>query len=513
MYTVLIVDDERIIRDGIVRMIPWMELCIGRVCTAAGSKEALTIAHEKKPDILITDICMDEMDGIELTRQMLRKIPELKVIVLTGYDDFKYAQQCCKLGVRDFILKPADETDLCRSIRLQVKRLQAERSCGHQPFDRKEMLDRQHEMENSIKQLTEPSADTTQDQLPAYRLPCDESQRFQVAVMTPIFPENSIWFKHRKLLWMSLKNLVLDFVDVENEGWSYQKSERYIVAIFFISSPYDGIKEKIRKIQELVNSEIDIDLDIRLGPVVEGMKEIRHSFVNASPISMQVRSEKSAYPQKFSGEPQDQLSRLKARVLEQSDGYEEMKEALKEFVDAIRAENLQKSTADTYFYSLACDFYWRYINMTGREPDGRLENLISTLKSSDFESCCVFIEIFLAKLILNDKKQMHETIRAATDFIHEHLTEDLTVFTLAKQFHVARSYFSRLFKKEMGEGCNDYITHKRIEKAKQLLLSTNLKTYEIAEQVGYHDTNYFSLAFKKNIGVSPTEFKYRICGD
>lgn len=105
---------------------------------------------------------------------------------------------------------------------------------------------------------------------------------------------------------------------------------------------------------------------------------------------------------------------------------------------------------------------------------------------------------------------MHEIVEAATQFINDRFSEDLTVFTLAEQFHVARNYFSRLFKKEMGEGCNEYITRKRIERAKQLLADSRLKTYEIAEQVGYHDTNYFSLAFKKNTGLSPKEYRDRL---
>jgi two-component system response regulator YesN len=180
------------------------------------------------------------------------------------------------------------------------------------------------------------------------------------------------------------------------------------------------------------------------------------------------------------------------------------------YIDDIKNSGMKKTSAEQKFYDLASAFYWEYLKATGYTTDGRLETFITTLQSNDLENCCVFTEMFIAKLMYSNKKQMHEIVEAAAKFINERFTEDLTVFTLAEQFHVARNYFSRLFKKEMGEGCNEYITRLRIEKAKQFLGASRLKTYEIAEKVGYHDTNYFSLAFKKNTGLSPKEFREKL---
>ena len=116
-------------------------------------------------------------------------------------------------------------------------------------------------------------------------------------------------------------------------------------------------------------------------------------------------------------------------------------------------------------------------------------------------------EMFLQKILSKEEGDEHEIIRKVKNIVHEDLSQDLTVANLAAKLYVTPNYLSRLFKKITGEGCNEYIVRKRIEKAKSLLETTTLKTGEIATIVGYHDMNYFSLAFKKHTGQSPTKYR------
>ena len=126
MYKVLIVDDEKMIRMGIKKVIRWETLGIGAVYTAASAKEALEILDEHRPEIMITDIQMSEMSGLELIEAARAFQPKLRVLVLTGYDSFEYARQSLRLKVQDFFLKPADETDLSKAIKDQVNYLDQE---------------------------------------------------------------------------------------------------------------------------------------------------------------------------------------------------------------------------------------------------------------------------------------------------------------------------------------------------------------------------------------------------
>lgn len=515
MYKVLIVDDESIIRNGLYNMIPWSKLGISDVLTASCAKEALKIVRENKPDIMLTDICMPEMDGLEMTKIMLETAPDLKVIVLTGYDDFKYAQKSCSLGVKDFILKPVDESSLIKCIKVQIEHIQSEiqSAVKNNILSRKRMLENQREFEKSLMKLTEKSVDQPDTIEIPDGLNFSDNQDYQVAVLTPEISVDSIWNQHMHLLLISIKSFFINMIDANNSGWTFQNSDGDIVVIFYVNSKTENAEEQISKLQDIINVEFDVELKVGIGPIVPHMSRIKYSYGKArekfgikkiSDFNRNVFINDGSYVNK-----QDKLSYLKEKILASFHDTEAAKDYLKKYIGEVRTSGVSKAIAEQKFYDLASAFYWEYLKTTGNSADGRLETLITTLQSNDLENCCVFTEMFIVKLMYTNKKQMHEIIEAATVFINQKLTEDLTVFTLAEQFHVARNYFSRLFKKEMGEGCNEYITRKRIEKAKHLLTVSRLKTYEVAEQVGYHDTNYFSLAFKKNTGLSPTEFRDR----
>ena len=126
MYKVLIVDDEKMIRMGIKKVIPWPELGVGQVFTAGSAREALELLKENRPEIMITDIRMSGMSGLELIEAAKEILPALRVLVLTGYDSFEYARQSLRLKVQDFFLKPVEESDLSQAIREQVHVLEAE---------------------------------------------------------------------------------------------------------------------------------------------------------------------------------------------------------------------------------------------------------------------------------------------------------------------------------------------------------------------------------------------------
>lgn len=512
----LIVDDEIIIRNGLYNMIPWAELGIDDILTASCAQEALLIARENKPNIMLTDICMPEMDGLEMTKLMLEILPNLKVIVLTGYDDFKYAQKSCSLGVKEFILKPVDESNLTNCIKLQIEHIKNEvqSTIKDNILSRKRMFEKQLELEESLIKLTEKSSDQQEVINILDNLSFEDNCDYQVVLIKPQISSSSVWNQHKNLLLMSIKSFFINMIDNNNWGWTFQNRDGDIIIIFYVSPKYINSDEQISKLLDIINVEFDVALNVGIGSIVSDMSKIKFSYNQA-----RENFDKGAFtsnieiPIKVHNEISKNTNKVlfyKEKVLENFNDTEMTKNYLKSYLNEVRKLGAQKNKVEQMYYDLASAFYWEYLKTTGNSADGRLETLISTLQNNDIENCSVFTEMFIVKLMYSNKKQMHEIVEAATQFINERFSEDLTVFTLAEQFHVARNYFSRLFKKEMGEGCNEYITRKRIERAKQLLADSRLKTYEIAEQVGYHDTNYFSLAFKKNTGLSPKEYRDRL---
>ena len=128
MYKVLIVDDEKMIRMGMSKGLPWEELKVSEVYQAGSAPEALEIIKEKQPDILITDINMPEMTGLELIQRANELQADMKIIVLTGYDRFDYARECIRMHVEDLYLKPIDEEVLTEAIRRQIYAIEKQRA-------------------------------------------------------------------------------------------------------------------------------------------------------------------------------------------------------------------------------------------------------------------------------------------------------------------------------------------------------------------------------------------------
>lgn len=137
---------------------------------------------------------------------------------------------------------------------------------------------------------------------------------------------------------------------------------------------------------------------------------------------------------------------------------------------------------------------------------------MKSLAEAEREKALKVTEMFLDRLFAGEEGEVHELVGKVKRRVHENLAEDLTVASLAGEFYVTPNYLSRLFKRVTGEGCNEYIVRKRIEKARSLLETTTLKAGEIAMMVGYHDMNYFSLAFKKHTGMSPIKYREQAQG-
>ena len=123
MYKILIVDDEHFMRNGIARVLPWEKLGIDQVDTAESGTKALKKMEQHMPDIVITDIEMDHMDGLTLIRKMNQLNPKLRIIVLTGHDDFDYVRECCRMEVQDYLLKPVEAEKLSEAVGAQVEAL------------------------------------------------------------------------------------------------------------------------------------------------------------------------------------------------------------------------------------------------------------------------------------------------------------------------------------------------------------------------------------------------------
>jgi YesN/AraC family two-component response regulator len=332
----MIVDDEKIIREGIRRSLGWQALGVGTVRTAASAADALALFGEGKFDLMITDINMAEVSGLELIEKVRDTLPKLRIIVLTGYDRFEYARTALKLHVNEFLLKPVDEDELAKAVKEQLDALE----------DRPEL-----------------------------NLFYDVFGEFKAAM-------------------------------VKNVGDA-------------------------------------------------------------------------------------------GRVLH----------ILDRLYSALENYHLSEEDAVRSLYDIAGVVTFAYMKASGEDAGGGLSGLSDLLIETGREEAYKITRMYLTNLLQAQSAQNADIIMEAKRYMSETMTMQLTVAQVADHLHVSAGHLSKLFKKETGMGCNEFINAKRIEKACSLLETTSLPTGFIGEKVGYGDVNYFSAVFKRHTGVSPRRYR------
>ncbi len=514
MYKVLIVDDEKMIRMGIQKVIPWEDLGVGEVFTASSAREALKILEEHTPEIMITDIHMSEMTGLELIEAAKEFQPKLRVLVLTGYDSFEYARQSLRLKVQDFFLKPADEKDLSHAVREQVAYLRREEEEAKSSLlvQRTRGVAEQMRLETYMRNLIHRREERGEglENLNDYYSP-DRIYGFQVVLVVPALrmdhPASEKHFQE-----MSMKNICISIVDAEEEGITFPDDDGTILIVYFLKEEEDSPMERIRELADILQDEFDSRPKVVMGSVVEKVENLYISYHDARHL---LDTEKEGIQDiiQLLGEQnknnifQDIYAELKDIMCNNIGNTEYVLKAFRTFKRASESYNLSRQTVRRLCFELASSIYFAYLGEAGETEGGKLDALSKSLRSASREEACEVTEMFLSQMLGSQEENVHEIVAKAKYYISEHLTEDLTVSNIALSLYITPNYFSRLFKRVTKEGCNEYIVRKRIEKAKSLLDTTTLKVGEIAMMVGYRDTNYFSLAFKKHTGKSPTKYR------
>lgn len=517
MYKVLIVDDERMIREGMKKVIPWSTLEVGKVMTAASGFEALEIAKEEIPEIMITDISMTEMTGLKLIEKVLEIVPEMRILVLTGYDSFEYARECLRLHVQDFLLKPIDEEVLSESVRKQVAYLKEKERQREEKsvLLRTEGLNAQMELEKVMSQLIHGR---NREQA-AKRL--EELGNFQKnirMVLAVLLPERDAGPAKQDSVWRfrQMRSICLSVIDAKGMGitFSEQKDDKIMVALYVEKCNAEANKV-IGDLLGILKDEFNYAPRAAIGNEVVGFENLAVSYQDAMEL---LKNDKMNMHQilntpnviKRSQMFQEVYEELKNEICTNLDDYPYIIRVFETFCMATKSYNLSEAAVQKCCFELLADVYWAYIS-EGRSIKGKnLENFMDAISGADREACLELGRQYLTKLLGGEEKDIHEIIGKAKRYINAHLSEDISVANIAELFFVSPTYFSRLFKRTTGQGCNEYIVQKRIERACVLLETTNFSTGKIAGMVGYSDTNYFSMAFKKQRGVSPTHYRNEV---
>ena len=532
MYSVLIVDDEPIIRRGIKNVIDWKSRDMVVAGDARNGREALEVFEKLNPDIVVTDINMPEIDGLELSEILLERNPKLKIIILTGYDDFEYAKKACSLGITEYILKPIEIDDLVNALEKAKKEIENENKIKSrlEEFERELQNNLPIIRENFLICLTtgmkpESIGKTNNDMLDIDTDGCF----FQVVVVDIDSSNVSGEFRGKeKVLTFALKTLCRSFVDELQIGWTFYNSYGQVTILFYTDKEKAYFEKSICKISEELQqqavSEFNLTFSIGIGRAYKGLDMIKQSFEEAREALehrfllgensiMFIGDIQNTFCEKKWKELFDVQKRILSRI---SEGRE--KEALlllREFSQLVKMNiNLSPLWVKSKCNELAGNIYFLAIEL-GIDFDGKYNWLDSihqeVYKSVSAENVFSIMEklvcVVIGKVLQIRNKKATKLIEMSREFIEQNYEKDISISDIVENLYVTPNYFSHMFKKETGEGCVEYISRIRVEKAKKLLKETLHLNYQIAEMTGFKDANYFSLIFKKYVGVSPMEYR------
>ena len=542
MLKTFLVEDEVVIREMIKKMIPWEQYGFELVGEAADGEMALPLILKKKPDLLITDIKMPFMDGLTLCKLVKKELPDIRIVILSGYDDFNYAKQAISIGVEDYLLKPITKNAFIERLEEIHNRYEHEKT--QREYYEKFRLEMQEYEKNASRDFFETLVRADSDLAELYRradkLNLDiVAEAYNILIFTPDTSEGSCNTDDQCSDWEAE---VQD--KINNYFLNHPVAILFRHQVFSYAILIKGQKDTIEKnTEECVKAIQDImaqtegrtDWFIAVGKSADRLSMLGHSYRTA------VRANSFRYL--YDGHILDYQS-LETRKENPSDSYREDSVQLRNVnINALNPAILQKFLSSGLAEEVE-GFVRDYINAIGQEPMGSLVfrnyvvlnvrfSVLSFLKKlgcddseisgqetdniveetgKSIETAVAYCEKMLKKAIAlrdeNAGNQNRSVLKRAVEFIDQnYMDEELSLNKAAHVANVSANHFSALFSQNMGQTFTEYLTGLRMSKAKELLRCTAMRSSEIAGEVGYKDAHYFSYLFKKTQGMTPSEYR------
>lgn len=535
---VFLVEDEMVIRRGIKNSIDWEKEGYIFCGEASDGELAYPMIIKEKPDILITDIRMPFMDGLELCKLVKKELPNIKILILSGYDEFDYAKEAIRLGVTEYLLKPISSGKLLEALNGVSESIRREKE--DKDLVRKYMEEMRENTEHEKQKFFEQMIAGNLSMADALETGKKYEMNLSAGMYNLLLFRFTLGEENRKsgeLLGeaeYAIEKLTerLEYVfEFQRgvEGWAFllmadneeQMSER--------------VKELSKDLEEIMKNYSTIAYFGGIGQPVARLRELEESF----------REAERALAARFTMELNRIISVEDIRMAQNVDTLDDIEitsfgeiektrtmlekflnngaeDEIDEFVDVyineLPEENLKSVLMRQYIimdaYIVMMSFCEKIEGIEG-EMQAQSEELKNSMKTiQTVEEIKNYIRMLLKKIIgVRDTisgRRYSDIIEIAKDQIRKtYMSDEISLNTVAAEVGMSPSYFSSIFSKEMGKTFVEYLTEIRMDRAKELLMCSSMKTSEIGYEVGYKDPHYFSYIFKKTQNCTPKEFRAR----
>ena len=527
LYRVLLADDEAEIRQGISRKIDWAAQGFELAGEAENGAEALELAEQIRPDVVLTDIKMPFMDGLELCRRLRRQLPAAKLVVFSGFDDFEYARQAVSMGVSEYIMKPVNARELEGVLASLRSQLEAQRQ------QRRDMEALRRRYEESLPVLRELFfARLLDGRVPPDQL-AERAARFELelpggpwaaALVQMDLPAGQP-AERDELLLLSVRSFLEEHFELEGCWLRTLLYNDAVALLAGLQNPEQlyPLMSELERLCALAPSCLGLGLTVGLGQLCGAAGQLHQSMegaIAALDYRLLMGGGRVLYigdlepdaSLRLSLDDEDQRALATAVKL----GSEEQLDAtLHELLDRVRASRLPPAQCQLYVLEIVTCLV-RLARTGGVEvedvfgPD--FAGAVPAAQFSSLERLGEWLAERCRRLreLLGRRRtdSAGRTVEEAKSYIAAHFADsDLGVEAVCEHLHLSPTYFSTLFKRETGQSFTACVTEQRMAEAARLLRETEEKTYLIAQRTGYADPNYFSYVFKRHFGMTPSKYR------
>lgn len=525
MYTIAVVDDEEELRKAIIKRIDWESVGFQVVGEADNGIEALELVEKKEPDLLLTDIRMPFLSGLELARQVREIRPATQIAFLSGYDEFVYAQQAIQYNIISYLLKPITMADLTREL-LAIK----------EKLDR--LFEEFHEKQAEHTNISDFVIPLLLDNYQPAHIREREEHLLEQAVACGLVRDK-----------LTPPHYVVMTTMIRDQDGNNHTAREYVHSVDIIVKKYAGglsfySNGKIVSLLLATRAAFDKYLHILVGDITQSVERIlgQQVLIGISRSTDQLSACHEAYQEavdamSYSAETaggvhyisdeerasEIDLERMLRSVSEvesllRGGREEELQSYLDQLFETLRAEGASQSMVKFLLMQLFSSVTQTVYAVADGEKLKELQENTYMQKMTAFDGSIqeakdqvIHLCMTARDLIASQRKKSSQILceQALQIIDSDYGNQDLSLISVSSRINVSPNYLSALIKKDQGKTFIDLLTGRRIEAAKQLLLCTPMKIREIAEKCGYNDQHYFSYCFKKYMGVSPNAMRQK----
>lgn len=535
MFKVVIIDDEALVRVGLKSIINWEEQDFELIGEASNGQDGYDLIIDSKPDIVITDIKMPVMDGLEMIKKLIEQDIKPKFVILSSYDDFNLVRKAMKYGIEDYIIKLELESEVLTNILSKIKDkiiVDYKRKNEEYNIEKHMRVGKYAIREEAIKKIMRKAIvdeDEIREELDYLQIKLIEDNISCIVVKI----KEQVRFENygeadMDLLEFSILNILDEIANDFFIAYSFKLNMKEYAILFSDDSSknMDEMKRKAGNMTErlitMIKQYFNIDVIVGVSYINKGLSNIRNAYLQsimALKQSFYNGTEKVFYYNKLN---------LNENIKKNLDIHEIIDELLKyieindieaielTFENIIELLSKEKILKDKT-YDICAKISYSIITAVEKDEKSieqifgdnesifkkilsldSIQDIISWLRKLQ-KKLCIF-------LISRDSCHNNKIISKAKRYVAQNISKTISLQEVSNMLNISPGYFSTIFKQSTGISFIDYVTEVRIEKAKRLLKESSLKIYQIAQMTGYENAYYFSKVFKKITGVTPKEF-------